>query len=690
MLLIGIDAYERSPLHGCVADVTAIEQLLIERLGVRPEEEEIVRLLAPHEGRSQDSFPPSGRPTLAAIHEALRRLGSDEVASGDPVLIYYSGHAARLSAPGPEGAVFREALAPLDYRTPSGAPQFLFDYEFNRLLARIAARTSDLTVILDCCHSGGAARADDKARVREVRWNEEWPPGYLQKFFPDTAARGTEAAPGLIQPVGHQWLVAAACHPGEFSWESPDDTGQARGAFSVALAESLRAWTGDLDNVRWSDLWPLLLGRVERRHPQQHPQVMGDPERLVFGGRARPRDRGIWVRRVGDRYRVDGGEITGLTPGAVLHLYGSKTEHFPPPGSNADRAERCGTLRITEAEHAVSWGRLEADGGEDAAARAQLVAEPALRGRLIQPGEDARLVVGIEPWDERLKTHLESSHQAVVRRMGEPGIELRVYREGCDFVLRDDLYDLDPAAPASGQGQERGPGRGPDRGLGRYGLLPEFARTASLEALLQMVEHYGLYVRPLRRARRLSHLAPFLKVTLLRVPWPHTLKEAELQDPQLPPLPPGPGADHAIAEGHGFCVWLKNLWEKPLYVTALNCTAGGSVEYLGDGRVDGKAVHVFWCEGELGVPFLAYSGRGAVSIDRLVVLGTSRPDVNLRSLELKGSFETYLGIKDTRGPAAFERWTATVTTLRLERGAETPGGTEPLAPLDPIAAGGRA
>lgn len=661
VLLIGIDAYERACLNGCIADVLAIEALLKERYEVP--DHQIERLWAPHSTLSLDSAKASQKPTLAAIRASLERLAQKVATDRGSVLIYYSGHATRISVPGAQGQTWREALAPLDYPLGGYEPRFLFDYELNHLLGQIAAHASDLTVILDCCHSSGATRKsiedDEKTRIRELPREERegvWSEAFLQKLslpMVPAGARGMEDVRGLVQLGGRQWLVVAACHTGEFSYESPDATGQPRGAFSSALVETLRAWPGDLRKVRWSDIWPLLLDRVERRHPQQHPQALGELERVVFGGLndAQPRDVGFWVHHAAEGgFRVDGGEIAGLTPGALLHLYRPETLRFPALGSATDQTECVGRLRITRAERAVAWGSLGDATGEG-------TAPPFLRGRLVLLGEEARLRVGLEPWDVSLKVKLESTGLVMVQPVNEPGIELKVYREDCGYVLRDEIYDLDPIAS-----EEAG------RKRGKYELPPELARAADPSDLLGQVEHYGLFVRPLRQARQAFDLPGLLKVTLLQAPMSPSLPPQELQNPPFKPLPPGAGATHTIVDGAGFCVRVENRWERELYVTVLNCTAGCGVEVLGHGRIDGKALQVFWYGGEIGWPFITTSDLGAVSLDRLVVLGTSLPDVDLRFLQLEPLRATLKGTRGTRGPEPLERWTATVTTLRIERG----------------------
>ncbi len=77
-LLVGINAYEDSPLRGCVNDVLRLRELLEQRYGVRDDQ---VRLLVDADA------------TRAAIEEGLRWLATPDQ-EGEPAtrLFHFSGH----------------------------------------------------------------------------------------------------------------------------------------------------------------------------------------------------------------------------------------------------------------------------------------------------------------------------------------------------------------------------------------------------------------------------------------------------------------------------------------------------------------------------------------------------------------------------------------------------------------------
>lgn len=136
-LLVGINAYPSSPLRGCLNDVQQIHDLLTGTYGFASGDIKILR---------------DGEATLSGIERELAWLaeagpGSD---AGDVRVFHYSGHGsyvADTSGDEPDGA--DECLVPVDYKT-SG---MLIDDRLAELYEKIPAG-SNLTLLMDCCHSG--------------------------------------------------------------------------------------------------------------------------------------------------------------------------------------------------------------------------------------------------------------------------------------------------------------------------------------------------------------------------------------------------------------------------------------------------------------------------------------------------------------------------------------------------------
>ena len=67
VLLIGIDAYPKKPLYGCVNDIDAVQKLLLERAKVA--KERILRLASPRENAAH--APPGALPRPGDEREEL-------------------------------------------------------------------------------------------------------------------------------------------------------------------------------------------------------------------------------------------------------------------------------------------------------------------------------------------------------------------------------------------------------------------------------------------------------------------------------------------------------------------------------------------------------------------------------------------------------------------------------------------
>lgn len=165
-LLVGINDYPQAAarLSGCVNDVYLMSSLLQE-IGFSAEDIRIVL---------------NDRATARGIISRMEWL-LDDVLPGDQLIFYYSGHGARL--PGYNSAEevdhVDETLVPFDFDwTPDTS---IADDKICELYSQLHYDTR-LTMIFDCCHSGGIHRQGaprvkgvdppDDIRHRALRWDE--------------------------------------------------------------------------------------------------------------------------------------------------------------------------------------------------------------------------------------------------------------------------------------------------------------------------------------------------------------------------------------------------------------------------------------------------------------------------------------------------------------------------------------
>ncbi|HMN31334.1 MAG TPA: caspase family protein, partial [Caldilineaceae bacterium] len=164
-LLVGIDQYDPKSgvrsLRGCVNDVNAMEQLLNERFGVPSAN---IRKLTNKTAKYQavkDAF----RQHLIANARKWQEAGSP----GEPpaFLFHYSGHGSQArDETGTEPDGLDETLVTYNSRTPGVYD--LKDWELGQLIEELNRYSQNVTIILDCCHSGSGTRdaSDNVAQTR--------------------------------------------------------------------------------------------------------------------------------------------------------------------------------------------------------------------------------------------------------------------------------------------------------------------------------------------------------------------------------------------------------------------------------------------------------------------------------------------------------------------------------------------
>ncbi|PBK67788.1 hypothetical protein ARMSODRAFT_958811 [Armillaria solidipes] len=221
VVLIGINEYASYPLHGCVSDVRLMERYLTEDLGVP--RNRIQLLLGSKEHTSPaDPMNPSRAHIIGGL---LSIIKNSEILHGDNIIIYYSGHGSCY--PVEENSAeteYIEALCPIDRDTidDNGQPvPDISDREFNAILKQISrVKGHRITVILDCCHSGGVSRGLPEQGARKS-------PPTQQATFQDMLLAGDKILRGYPDyqsilskdwcPDMNSHVVLAACKDYQFA-----------------------------------------------------------------------------------------------------------------------------------------------------------------------------------------------------------------------------------------------------------------------------------------------------------------------------------------------------------------------------------------------------------------------------------------------------------------------------------------
>jgi hypothetical protein len=578
-LLIGIDCYMPNELPdgtsyphlaGCVRDVNLVEVLLTKTLGVKPEH--LIKLTASGDGL-QPTEPNHLWPTYANIVAAFQSLTAS-AHPGDLVYIHFSGHGGRAATVYPEiknQNGLDESLVPADIDHGDG--QYLRDLEVAHLLAGMVAKELVVTVVLDCCHSGGMTRAGSGVAARGIASADHRPRSHQSLVAPgkqliDTwrdltnpaharvqATRSVTSSGGwLPEPKGYTLL--SACRANEIAYEQPFDEQGNMGALTYWMLDSVR----DIGpGLSYKVLHDRIVAKVHGQFASQTPQLQGEGDRIVFGiDRVKAFYAVNVIRTEGDdRVLLAAGQAHGLGMAARFAVFPHGTTVFD------DATMRLATVKVTQLGATESWADVEERAGDASLeAGSQAVLASAGRMRLIRKVTLVRAPASDALDDEAARAALDS----VADALAEAGwVRLANSDETPDFqvgVDRDGAFEiLDPA----GQPIPR--------------LRPPI-RTSTPDAAIKVVrrlEHLAKYraLRELSNFDAMSPLAHGLDVTLTA--WAETYEPGEPFEGQ--PLAPGTGLT-VLCPGWWVALRIRNNASVPLNVSVFNLQPGWGAKQI--------------------------------------------------------------------------------------------------------------
>lgn len=267
-VLIGINKYliPGADLRGCVNDVANLGGALTELFGFK--KSDLTLLL-------------DQAATKKAIETAVTRV-IREAKKGDTILVHYSGHGSNVPDDNGDEADSRdEILCPtdLDWKDP------MRDDWLRKTFDKVKAGVN-LTVIMDCCHSGTNTRAisPPDAPVKER---------YLPSPWDLVAAESRRRLRGRVAGQLRRSAPAARKHKDVVDVELPEvlitgcrDTqtsadafigGSYNGALTHSLVEAMRKAKGRLT---YRELHDLALATLKKGGFDQVPQLEGRAKRF--------------------------------------------------------------------------------------------------------------------------------------------------------------------------------------------------------------------------------------------------------------------------------------------------------------------------------------------------------------------------------------------------------------------------
>ncbi|PPQ87166.1 hypothetical protein CVT25_014703 [Psilocybe cyanescens] len=332
-LLIGIDEYppELRPLGGAVRDMENMKKFLVAAFDVPGGSNLDIRQL-----KNKDA-------THANIISEIRKLKtSGLVKMNDAILIFYAGHGATM--PPPEGWPGHSATPPADGWPEAAeircivasdvkisqanrkyfANGVVLDHTLAALRHDLAdSKGNNITVILDCCHSGSGTRdALEPEIVRGVEFKDpEWTRITVQKdYYQETWDKFIDSGRGSV--IDHKYrhaglsshVLLAACGSKEKASDGY--------SFTQALLDYLG--TASLDALSYV----VLMRNIDPKNhlKLQHPICEGNGKDSIFFDvkEINVRRPTYDVIKENGRLILCAGEILGIIPNTEFAVYTSK------------------------------------------------------------------------------------------------------------------------------------------------------------------------------------------------------------------------------------------------------------------------------------------------------------------------------------------------------------------------------
>jgi hypothetical protein len=251
-LCVGINAYKRQPLNGCVADAERWAKTLAD-LGF--EVQPVLRDAAA-----------TGDRIVSALAGLLQQSRA-----GDIVVFQYAGHGTTLpdetaDEAGTDSPGLDEALCPYDFTEG----RFVVDDELAEAFAS-APPGVRITSFIDCCHSGtitrfGVGPADGRTHAADERPRFLRPePSEIQAHLARRRSRGRVATRSARASAPQRDVLFSACRSTEVAWES-----HGQGDFTRHATPVLRGTAG-LTNAALLERVQTAFGPSPRQHPELHP-----------------------------------------------------------------------------------------------------------------------------------------------------------------------------------------------------------------------------------------------------------------------------------------------------------------------------------------------------------------------------------------------------------------------------------
>jgi hypothetical protein len=258
---------------------------------------------------------------LAAINRLIQKAGQ-----GDIVVFHFSGHGQQIFDDGkkdePDG--YDEALVPYNakmrYSGGYTGQNHLRDDELGEKLKELRKKIGNkgsLLVLLDACHSGTATRGQEFAVTRGT--DEKCEPEGYSKTIPTTRSASSETVFDDKELLSNMVVISAASAD-QLNYETKDDNKNGVGALSYAFCRAISQAGG---RINYKILFEKIRTDIQSWKPFQHPQIEGNTEQEVLGGKYVTTSDIIRISswNADNSIDVPRGSLHGITKGLRFNLY---------------------------------------------------------------------------------------------------------------------------------------------------------------------------------------------------------------------------------------------------------------------------------------------------------------------------------------------------------------------------------
>jgi hypothetical protein len=314
-LLVGINTYKSEklrnyPLKGCLNDIARLTDVLHQLF---PSNAEVQRLTESEATRAGilDAF----RSQLIEPARTWANSGRPEPAPA--FLFHFSGHGSLArDATGLKPSGFDETIVPYDSRQ---ADIFdLRDWELGALIDELGQFTHNITIVLDCCHSGSGTRSSGRMCEPDLRV----PAPVHRTTSLQTPSSGLRS--GASDKMT-DYVLLAACDAKQIAEEYHDSSAGevcVYGAMTYALTDVLLSLNSQVMTYR--ELHELIHDKVRSWYPSQSPQCEGDRDRLLWDLARAERGSSFSVVTSADQEcTIDAGLVHGFANGDEFDVYAS-------------------------------------------------------------------------------------------------------------------------------------------------------------------------------------------------------------------------------------------------------------------------------------------------------------------------------------------------------------------------------